>query len=111
MTKLKKSKIKVRSISSRILIVDEQHKGTGLKYFNDSKVFIEYSRNKKISVFSLNLEKFKPGKTLNLDTFHTVKECNPGKKCKTFIVFTDMNADMLSNKNVNPIVTVSIITI
>ena len=46
-----------------------------------------------------------------LDTFHAMEEYNPGKKCKTFIVFNDMNADMLSNKNVNPIVTVSIVTI
>ena len=40
-----------------------------------------------------------------------MEEYNPGKKCKTFTVFNDMNADMLSNKNVNPIVTVSIVTI
>ena len=53
-------------------------------------------------------ENFELGK---LDTFHAMEEYNPGKKCKTFIVFNDMNADMLSNKNVNPIVTVSIVII
>ena len=39
----------------------------------------------------------------------TIEEYNPNKKCKVFIVFNDIIADMLSNKKVNPIVTELII--
>ena len=34
-----------------------------------------------------------------------IEEYNPNKKRKTSIVFDDMIADMLSNKNRNPVVT------
>ena len=34
-----------------------------------------------------------------------IEEYNPNKKRKLLIVFDDMNADVLSNKKVNPIVT------
>ena len=39
------------------------------------------------------------------DTYKNIKEYNPNKKRKILIVFDDMIADMLSNKNLNPIVT------
>ena len=39
------------------------------------------------------------------DFFKNIEEYNPNKKCKVLIVFDDMNADMLSNKELNPIVT------
>ena len=34
-----------------------------------------------------------------------IEEYNPNKKRKILIVFDDMNADVLSNKKINPIVT------
>ena len=51
----------------------------GLKHYDDSKAFIEYSND--IQTFSLNIEQY-----------------NPGKKRKVLKVFDDMIADMLSNK-------------
>ena len=52
---------------------------TDLKYFNDSKPFIEYSND--------------------IDgIYKNIEECNPDKKRKILIVFDDMIADMLSNK-------------
>ena len=63
-----------------------KRKSTVLKYFNDSKTFIEYSHN--------------------MDDIHkNIEEYNPNKKCKIIIVFDDMIADMRSNKKLNPIVT------
>ena len=38
------------------------------------------------------------------DIYRNIKEYNINKKRKTLIVFDDMIADMLSNKNLNPIV-------
>ena len=58
----------------------------GLKNFNDSKVFIEYSNDME-------------------DIYKNVEEYNPNKKLKILIGFVDMIADMLSNKKHNPIVT------
>ena len=58
----------------------------GLKYFNDPKVFIEYSNDMD-------------------DIYKNIEEYNPSKKRKILIVFDDMIADMLSNKKLNPIVT------
>ena len=63
-----------------------KRESTGLKYFNDSKVFIEYSNDMD-------------------DIYKNIKECNPSKKRKILIVFDDMIADMLSNKKLSPIVT------
>ena len=34
-----------------------------------------------------------------------IEEYNPNEKRKLLIVFDDMNADVLSNKKINPIVT------
>ena len=39
------------------------------------------------------------------DIYKSIEECNPNKKQKILIVFDDMIVDMLSNKNLNPIVT------
>ena len=39
------------------------------------------------------------------DIYKSIEECNPNKKQKILIVFDDMIVDMLTNKNLNPIVT------
>ena len=61
-------------------------KSTGLKYLNDSNVFIEHSNDMD------NVYKY-------------IKEHNPNKKLKILIVFDDIIADMFTNKKLNPIVT------
>ena len=53
---------------------------------NDSKTFIEYSNDMG-------------------DTYKNIEGYNPNKKHKILIVFDDIIADMLSNKNLTPIVT------
>ena len=59
---------------------------TGLKYLNHSKAFIEYSND--------------------MDDIHkNIKQHNPIKKRKIWIIFDDMIADMLSNKKLHRIVT------
>ena len=63
-----------------------KQESTGLKYFNDSKAFIEYSNDMA-------------------DIYKNIEEYNSNKKRKILIVFDDMIADMLSNKKLNPIVT------
>ena len=61
-----------------------ERENTGLKYFNDSKAFIEYSND--------------------MDDIHkNIKEYNPKKKLKILIASDDLIADMLSNKILNPI--------
>ena len=61
-------------------------KSAGPKHLNDSKAFFEY----------LN----------NIDNIYkNIEEYSPNKKCKMVIVFDDMIATMLSNKNLNSIVT------
>ena len=62
----------------------KKRKSTGLKHFNDSKPFIEYSNDMGN---------------------RNIKEHNPKKKPKILIVYDDMIADMLNNKKRNPIVT------
>ena len=66
-------------------LIDERER-TGLKYFNYSKSFIEYSSDMD-------------------DIFKNIEECSPNKKRKILIVFNEMIADMLVNKKLNPIVT------
>ena len=39
------------------------------------------------------------------DFYKKIEEYNPNKKRKILIIFEDMTADMLSNKNLNPVVT------
>ena len=51
-----------------------------LKHLNDSKAFIEYSNDME-------------------NIYKNIEEYNPNKKSKILIVFDDMIADMLSNKN------------
>ena len=52
---------------------------TGLKHFNDSKAFIEYSNDMDV-------------------VYKNIEEYNPNKKQKILIVFDHMIADMLSNE-------------
>ena len=59
---------------------------TGLKYFNDSKAFIEYSNDMN-------------------DIYKNIEDYNPNKKRNLSIVFDDIIVDMLSNKKLNLIVT------
>ena len=56
-----------------------KRESTGLKHFNDSKAFIEYSHDMD-------------------GIYKNIEEYNPDKKCKMLIVFYDMIVDMLSNK-------------
>ena len=58
----------------------------GLKHFNDSKAFIEYSNDAD-------------------DIYISFEEYNPNKKRKISIAFDDLIANILSNKKLNPIVT------
>ena len=63
-----------------------KQESTGLRHFNDSKAFIEYSNDMD-------------------DIYKNIEEHNPNKKQKIFIVFDDMIADMPHNRNPCPIVT------
>ena len=63
-----------------------KRQNTGLKHFNDSKAFIEYSNDMD-------------------NIYKNIKEYSPNKKRKILIVFDDMIVDMLSNKLLNLIVT------
>ena len=62
-----------------------KRESTGLKHFNDSKAFIEYSNDMD-------------------DIYKNIEEYNPNKKRKILIVFDDIVADMLSNKKLDQIV-------
>ena len=66
-------------------LIINKRESTGLKYLNDTKVFVEYSNDVD-------------------DIYKNNEEYNPNKKQKILIVFCDMIADMLSNKNLNSIV-------
>ena len=58
----------------------------GLKHFNDPKAFIEYSNDMH-------------------DVYKNIDDYNPDKENKILIVFDDMIADMIKNKELNSIVT------
>ena len=58
----------------------------GINHFNDPKAFIEYSNNMH-------------------DVYKNVDEYNQDKERKILIVFDDMIADMINNKNLNSVVT------
>ena len=58
---------------------------TGLKYLKNLKAFIKYSNDMN-------------------DFYKNIEECTPNKKRKILTAF-HMIADMLSNKNLNPVVT------
>ena len=62
-----------------------KRESTDLKHFNDSKAFIGYSDDMD-------------------DIYENIDKYNPNKKRKIWIVF-DMIADILNNRNLNPIVT------
>ena len=62
-----------------------QRESTGLKYLNDPKAFHEYSNDMG-------------------DIYKSIEEYNPNEKRKILILFEDIIADVLSNKNLNPIV-------
>ena len=61
-----------------------KRKNLGLKHFNDSKAVIEYSNYLG-------------------DIYENIEEYNPNKKRKMLIVFDDIVAGILSNKQLNPI--------
>ena len=63
-----------------------KRESTGLKHFNDPKAFIEYSNDMQ-------------------DVYKNIDECNANKERKISIGFDDMIADMMTNKNLNSIVT------
>ena len=63
-----------------------KRESTDLKYLKNPKAFIECSNDMD-------------------DVHENIEEYNPNKKRKMLIVFDDMIADMLSNKNRNPVVT------
>ena len=63
-----------------------KREGVGINHFNDSKAFIEYSNDIH-------------------DVYKNIDEYNPDKENKILIVFDDMIADMIHNKELNSIVT------
>ena len=63
-----------------------KRKSTGLKNFNNPRAFIEYSNDMQ-------------------DVYENIDDYNIDKKLKILIVFDDMIADMINNKNLNSIVT------
>ena len=63
----------------------KKRESTGLKYFNDSKSFIEYSNDMD-------------------DLYKKYEKYNPKKKRKILIFYDDMIADMLNNNRLNPVV-------
>ena len=72
---------------SKHKLLNNKREFAGLKYLNDSKDFIKFSN-------AMN------------HIYKNIEEYSPNKKRKILIVFDDMIADMLSNKKLNPIVTV-----
>ena len=67
-------------------MLTNKQESTGVKHFNDSKAFIEYSNDMS-------------------NIYKNIEEYNPNKKRKILILFDDMIADMLRNKRLNSIVT------
>ena len=63
-----------------------KREGTGLKLFNETKSFIEYSNDMQV-------------------VYKNVQKYNIGKKRKILIVFDDMIVDVTNNEKLNPIVT------
>ena len=57
-----------------------KRKSVGLKHFNNPKAFIEYFNDMR-------------------DVFKNIDHYNPDKENKILIVFDDMIADMINNKN------------
>ena len=63
-----------------------KRESTGLKHFNDPKAFIEYSNDMQ-------------------DVYKNIDEYNTDKERKILMVFDDVIADMINNKELNSIVT------
>ena len=57
-----------------------KRESTGLNHFNDPKAFIEYSNDMQ-------------------DVYKNIDEYNVDKERKILIIFDDMIADMINNKN------------
>ena len=64
---------------ARYQILINKIESTGLKHFNDPKVFIEYSNDMQ-------------------DVYKNIDEKNPGKKRKILKVFDDMIVNMITKK-------------
>ena len=75
-----------KSIVNYCQLLINKLENTGLRHFNDSKAFIEYSNDID-------------------DIYKNIEEYNLDKKRKILVVFDDMIADILKNKKFNPIVT------
>ena len=73
------------SFEAKYQFLIKKRESADLKHFKDSKAFIEYSNDMD-------------------HIYKKIEECNPKKKRKILIVFDDIIADMLSNKNLNPVV-------
>ena len=58
----------------------------GLNHYDDPKAFMEYSNDMQ-------------------DVYKSIEDYNVNKKRKVLIVFDEMIADLINNKNLNPIVT------
>ena len=63
-----------------------KHEKVGLNHFNDPKAFMEYSNDMQ-------------------DVYKNIEDYNPIKKRNVLIIFDDMITGMISNNNLNPIVT------
>ena len=74
------------SYEAKYQLLINKSESTDVKYLNNSKSFNEYSNEMD-------------------DIYKIIEEYNPNKERKILIVFDDMVADMLSNKNLNPVVT------
>ena len=71
---------------SKYQLLNNEREGAGLKRFNDPKAFIEYSNDMQ-------------------DVYINIEEYNTDKERKILIVFDDMIADKIHNKQLNLIVT------
>ena len=70
----------------------KKYENNCLKSLKDLKAFMEYSNNMQ-------------------DFYKNIDQYNPSRKCNLLIVFDDMIVDMISNKNLSPVVTELIIRV
>ena len=63
-----------------------KRESVGINDFNDPKAFTEYLSDKQ-------------------DVYKNINYCNPNKENKILIVFDDVIADMINNKNLNSVAT------
>ena len=70
----------------------KKYENNCLKNLKDLKAFMEYSNNMQ-------------------DFYENIDQYNPNRKCNVLIVFDDMIVDMISNKNLSPVVTELIIRV